>query len=60
VRKVLSGVDLNAIDALATDEGDASDFLTFDPLDGDPSVGAWPTLEVSVGTGEALYRETYL
>lgn len=39
--------------------GAAYDFITFDPADGDPSVEAWPTIEVSVGTAEALYPRTY-
>jgi hypothetical protein len=46
-----------ASDAIAL-EG-SGDFITLSPDDGDPMVGAWPTLETSSGTGEALWRKTY-
>lgn len=38
----------------------SGDFPLFDPQDGDPVAGVWPTLEVSAGTGEALYRRAWL
>ena len=31
----------------------------FDPADGDVATSAWPTLEVSTGTAEALYWKSY-
>lgn len=50
ITKVASGVSTNAITLLTS-----GDFPIFDPLDGDRAAGAWPTLEVSAGTVEALY-----
>lgn len=49
------GTETNAIATEAS-----GDFLIFDPADGDPSAGAWPTIEVSSGTGEAIYQRVFL
>lgn len=38
----------------------SGDFPLFDPQDGDAYASVWPTLEVSAGTGEALYRRAWL
>jgi hypothetical protein len=37
----------------------AGDFFALDPLDGDRDNDAWPTLELSSGTGEAVYRRAW-
>lgn len=38
----------------------AGDFIVGDPQDGDPANGVWPSLEVSGGSGEALYRRAWI
>jgi predicted phage tail component-like protein len=52
---VESGVRSNGIGALT-----AGTFLVLDARDGDLGTGAWPTLEVSSGTGIVLYRKRWL
>lgn len=53
--KYVSGVPSNGISLLTS-----GDFIVLDPNDGDYQNGSWPTLEVSGGTGEALYRQTWI
>jgi hypothetical protein len=55
ITKYASGVASNGM-ALWT----SGDFPALDPQDGYPSIDSYPTLEVSAGTGEVLYRRTWL
>lgn len=54
ITKSVSSVVTNAIDELT-----AGDFITLDPIDGDPGTPVWPTLEVSSGSGEATYQKAW-
>ncbi len=55
VKKFTSGVESNAISTLTS-----GDFIALDPQDGDPATDGYPTLEVSPGSGECLYRKAWL
>lgn len=55
VTKVVSGVATSVPTILTS-----GDFLLLDPQDGSYPDSVWPTLEVSAGTGEALYRKAWL
>lgn len=55
IKKFTAGVETNGI-ALLT----SGDFIALDPQDGDYASSVWPTLEVSAGSGEALYRRAWL
>lgn len=55
ITKYASGVASNGITLLT-----AGDFIALDPQDGDYAGGVWPTLEVSAGSGECLYRRAWL
>jgi predicted phage tail component-like protein len=55
ITKYASGVASQGI-ALLT----SGDFIALDPHDSDPASGVWGTLEVSAGTGECLYRRSWL
>ena len=55
VRKFTSGVESNAIDSLTS----AGTFIALDPQDGNGG-SAYPTLEVTSGTGEAHYRRSWI
>lgn len=53
--KYAAGVASNVINLWTS-----GDWLTFDPQDGAAASAIWPTIEVSAGSGEALYRKAYL
>lgn len=55
VKQFTSGVESNAIDELTS----AGTFVALDPQDGDGDA-SYPTLEVTSGTGEALYRRSWI
>lgn len=55
VKKFASGVQTSGMSLWTS-----GDFIALDPQDGDPNASSYPTLEVSAGTGEALYRRTWL
>lgn len=57
ITKYLSGVVTNGYTTMST----TSNFpFAFDPQDGDFFTSAWPTLEVSAGTGIAYWNKAYL
>jgi phage-related protein len=55
ITKYVSGVASNGITLLT-----AGDFIALDPQDGDYANGVWPTLEISAGSAEVLYRKAWL
>ena len=55
IKKFASGVETNGITLLTS-----GDFIALDPQDGDYANAVWPTLEVSAGSGEVLYRRAWL
>ncbi len=55
IKKFASGVETNGISLLTS-----GDFIALDPQDGDFAASVWPTLEVSAGSGECLYRRSWL
>ena len=54
VTLTVGGVDSNDIAALTS-----GTFFTLDPRDADVYAGDYPTLEVSAGTGQLVYRRAY-
>ena len=56
IEKVVGGTRSDAYSAYA---GQATNLPTLDPADGDYANAGWPTLEVSAGTGIALYAKRY-
>ena len=55
VTKTVSGVTTNAMGALAT----GWNFPAIDPQDGSFELSAWPTLEVTSGSGSITYYKAY-
>jgi hypothetical protein len=55
ITRYTSGVASNGISLLTS-----GDFIALDPQDGDYANGSWPTLEISVGSAEILYRKAWL
>jgi hypothetical protein len=55
VEKVVSGVRSNAMGALAP----GWNFPAIDPQDGNYQLAAWPTLEVTSGSGQLTYTKAY-
>lgn len=55
VRKYSAGVLTSALNSWVGD-----DWIELDPQDGDYAYASWPTLSLSSGTGEVLYRKAYI
>lgn len=55
IKKVISGVETIDLNLLTSGH-----FISLDPQDGDPDAQSFPSLELSAGTGEVMYRKAWL